>query len=323
MNKVSGKIIVKETGVGISNLLIIVYDLDPDSNIDEIFRASTSSANTDFWDRFRGDRIGSVLTSPSGEFELSYEDGEIQEQNEKKGPDLILLVMAPEEPQIINQCTPQSPQNLMLYCSNIARVNAGRAESYLVRLSTEQLEEFNIPYPKAAQGRLPDKDSLISDLDRSYALSDAVRKKLNERTSQRLSKTNEAAQKAKEAFANFNPSKVPAEVRADPTYLKPDDDLFKNQKAIIRRDLKQLSKSKIRRPLRLRLSQEQLDDLELTIDDEGKVSGTVEFDKILSHIEKTMQGAELFRVRSPFEARQMKKEADRIIDEIASGDESD
>jgi hypothetical protein len=37
MNIINGKIIVKETGSGIPNLVIVVYDLDPRTNAEEIF----------------------------------------------------------------------------------------------------------------------------------------------------------------------------------------------------------------------------------------------------------------------------------------------
>jgi len=36
VNKVVGKVIVKETGVGIPNLLIVIYDIDPNSWPEEI-----------------------------------------------------------------------------------------------------------------------------------------------------------------------------------------------------------------------------------------------------------------------------------------------
>ncbi len=29
MNKVAGKILVKETGLGVPNLLVVIYDIDP------------------------------------------------------------------------------------------------------------------------------------------------------------------------------------------------------------------------------------------------------------------------------------------------------
>jgi hypothetical protein len=318
VNKLSGKVVVRESGLGIPDLLIVVYDLDPECNIDEIFSSKKSLSGKDFWGRFKGDRIGSVLTSSSGGFELTYEDSEFQVQDPEKRPDLILLVMAPEEPQSKTQCTPAPPQHLMLYCSNIPRVKAGRSETYLIRISTEQLDEHSIHYPKAAQSRVSDKDSLLSELGRSYEIADAVHEKLNERRSQRVAKANEATERVKEAFANFNPSNVPAVIRDDPTYFKPDGNLFENQKLVIQRDLKQLSDLKVRRPLRLRLSQDQLADLGLTIDDNGKVSGTVEFHKLLTRIERTMQGAGLFRVRSPFEAVQKRREAERMIDDIVS-----
>ena len=36
MNKIAGKVILKETGVGIPNLLITIYDLDPGTKPEEV-----------------------------------------------------------------------------------------------------------------------------------------------------------------------------------------------------------------------------------------------------------------------------------------------
>ena len=39
INIVSGKIILKETGQGISNLLVVLYDLDPSAKLEDFIKS--------------------------------------------------------------------------------------------------------------------------------------------------------------------------------------------------------------------------------------------------------------------------------------------
>ena len=83
-NVVSGKVTLKETGIGIPDLLVVIYDLDPGTKPDEFIRGlfnpvpegsavpaeanviiSGGKAPTNSLG-FLGDRIGSVLTGQDG-----------------------------------------------------------------------------------------------------------------------------------------------------------------------------------------------------------------------------------------------------------------
>src|SRR5688500_5134951 len=98
MNKISGRVVLRESGAGIPDVLVVVYDVDPATKPEEaIARNATSELPPESLSG--GDRLGSVLTAKDGSFELSYEDAEFQIRNaNERRPDLVLQVLGPEEP---------------------------------------------------------------------------------------------------------------------------------------------------------------------------------------------------------------------------------
>src|SRR5262245_58652319 len=90
-NTVSGKVILKETGVGIPDLIVIIFDLDPvtgpDGRVLTIDGSTTNNAAS-----MPADRIGSVITSADGSWALPYDDSEFQASVNEKRPDLWILV---------------------------------------------------------------------------------------------------------------------------------------------------------------------------------------------------------------------------------------
>jgi hypothetical protein len=92
MNKVTGKILLENTATGIPNLLVTVYDIDPNSIPQTAGRTTATNLVAQFWEHIQGDRLGSVLTDTSGAFVLEYEDSDFQVHNGGKRPDLMLFV---------------------------------------------------------------------------------------------------------------------------------------------------------------------------------------------------------------------------------------
>ena len=130
MNTITGKVTLKESGMGIPDLLVVIYDIDPSNKNDESFETV-------------GDRIGSVITNQDGSWALSYEDAEFQTLNPtEKRPDLQLTVLAPED-------SDSDKPPIVLFSSKLLRVNSGRTEAYLIRLTLKQLEEAHIKLPAA------------------------------------------------------------------------------------------------------------------------------------------------------------------------------
>src|SRR5262249_38073336 len=97
-NTISGRVILKESGAGIPDLLVVLYDKDPGTKSEDALREAPPpivghTANDN------GDRIGSVLTGSDGRFKLIFEDAEFQIRNaQERRPDLLIKVLAPEEP---------------------------------------------------------------------------------------------------------------------------------------------------------------------------------------------------------------------------------
>ena len=141
-NIVSGKVLLKESGLGIPDLLVVIYDFDPDVKTSEDDQPSTPGAvaTTSPGNGF-GDRLGSVLTAIDGSWSLEYQDREFQIGNSKeKRPDLHLLVLGPEDAD-----TADTPA--VLYHSKLPRMNSGRREAALIRIASKQLQKLGIAIP--------------------------------------------------------------------------------------------------------------------------------------------------------------------------------
>lgn len=134
MNTVSGRVILKESGAGIPDLLVVLYSAIGVIPIPPSAPPPASIGIT-------GDRLGSVLTGSDGSFTLTYDDTSFQITDPKsRRPSVHLSVLAPEEPGI-------PPEALLLYSSVVVRQNAGAMEQYVIRLTTAQLQKAGIPLP--------------------------------------------------------------------------------------------------------------------------------------------------------------------------------
>ena len=136
MNSINGKVLHSQTGLGIQNLIVTIYDLDPipytssgeqnKGSLGELYRflfnnqlqlrsgleaylqiiyynlQGFSGAEQEEDPVLKtpreiaGDRLGSVLTDEKGEFTLQYEDAAFQRNDQEVRPDLVLFVLAPE-----------------------------------------------------------------------------------------------------------------------------------------------------------------------------------------------------------------------------------
>lgn len=183
-NKISGRITHHESGIGIPNLVVEIFDVDPKTfnpDLESIYvtpgrplKDETFEGGTEVDTRktlkqeLTADRLGSVITDSNGYFELIFEDEAFMVRKKLKlaptvaaastqpadraasqpapaiqdeiRPDLFLVVTAPEETGV------EIFKNV-IYRSNWARVNAGREETYMIRLTTRELEAAKIPVP--------------------------------------------------------------------------------------------------------------------------------------------------------------------------------
>jgi hypothetical protein len=152
-NLVSGKVLHKESGNGIANLLIELFDVDAWADPEGAATGTVATAdggvtsvtttlpfNGDLSALYKlGDRIGSVITDAAGtfSFDVSAKDFNSARTSEQK-PDLVLLVLAPDEPGL-------SPSDRLLHLAKDIYFNAGSSEAYIIRLPTALLEKKEIP----------------------------------------------------------------------------------------------------------------------------------------------------------------------------------
>ena len=156
MNEIHGKVLIKETGSGVPDLLIVVYDLDPRIETEKVLRGITDNKSLDIWKKIKGDRLASVLTDENGKFELQYEDSQFQVRDRERRPDIALFVVAPEDPST-------GPCPRILHVSYGTRRNAGRIEHYVIKLPREVLRKAGISIPGVLPfaPELPGVDDLL------------------------------------------------------------------------------------------------------------------------------------------------------------------
>lgn len=157
LNTVTGKVTLKESGIGIPDLLVVLYDIDPGVKNEESFSSPTSSGTETHppTEIVLGDRIGSVITGQDGSWQLNYDDSEfrILTPTEKR-PDLQLMVLAPEDGDSEKPST-------ILFTSKLLRINSGKIESYLIRLTSKQLIIGEIPIPSDKEENDNDTENKI------------------------------------------------------------------------------------------------------------------------------------------------------------------
>lgn len=146
MNAVLGKVVVKETRRGIGDLLVVLYDLDPasqETSFDDSFAFLFDDPASRTWRDLPGDRIGSVLTDRNGRFAFRYADEEFRVRNNERRPDLLLLVLAPDEGDR-GTFYGKHPFLRLLHIVRVPRAVAGRTESYMITLPKEMLARFGV-----------------------------------------------------------------------------------------------------------------------------------------------------------------------------------
>lgn len=151
--KVTIKLLHKETGKGLKDLLVVLLDLenfrDPESatagdpgirfsGISEAISGDPSRLN-DFIKNC--DRLFSGISDSEGKVSavITPHDFNTGKKSETK-PDLLLLVLSPEAPGL-------DVSRRILYLSNDLRVNAGSNEAYIVNIGTALLREKELPIP--------------------------------------------------------------------------------------------------------------------------------------------------------------------------------
>jgi hypothetical protein len=283
MNKVTGKILLEDTATGIPNLVVTVYDIDPNSIPQSASRTNATNLVTQFWEHFQGDRLGSVLTDGKGTFVLEYEDSDFQVHNGGKRPDLMLFVTAPERSGREN-CAP------VLHVSCGIRQHAGRTESYLIQLTAEQLAAAGLPLPTTPADEVEEPDRVVERLVKAELRAQAIDDGVRLLDKQRVERIRE---KAVGFEANFKPalrkmlSRVPDTLVDPASFVAPDESVFEKGTAIIRRGIEQVINSsdpKVRAPITgvIALTDEQKQALATRLGADGAIEAKA-LEDILGH----------------------------------------
>ena len=274
MNRISGRVVLRESGVGIPDLLVVLYDLDPGTKPEEVIDERSASRP--------GDRLAALLTRHDGGFSVDLEDVEFQIRNrDERRPDLVLQVLAPEEPGM-------REEQRILYASNAIRQNAGRIEEYLVRLGTDQLVKAGLPVPAAAGTPEPEPAAgrvrrMQADVQRSSALVDGMLEVARERVEAHRQRF-QARASAFGATLGASLSTVAAASLEPERRVQAGDSPVEKAGAVIRQDIRDVLNSddpSVRAPARgyISLTDEQVVALRAQVDadgtiDEAAIAGT-------------------------------------------------
>ena len=165
MKQISGHVLVKETNLGIPDLIVAAYDSG--RPIRESLRRGPDGKGLSLQDA--GRRIGSVLTEPDGRFVLTSEDLEFQ-GNEQR-PNLLIIVFAPEDVQGLDMPYPLPPEERILYISAVPRNDAGAEEAFTIRLLQAQLDHFDLKAGASSPDSSVDDHRLAAAIEGSWNLS--------------------------------------------------------------------------------------------------------------------------------------------------------
>jgi hypothetical protein len=126
VNSISGKVVLKESGIGIPDLVVAIYDLDPGTKPEEEIGTPAgpiSATSQPFATQPAGDSLGSVQLNKDGTFRLTFDDAEFRiRKPDERRPDLLLMILAPED------ADSETPPKV-LFSSKLLRQNSGRTES--------------------------------------------------------------------------------------------------------------------------------------------------------------------------------------------------
>ena len=164
INKITGRIVRADNGLGIENLKVVVFDIDSASSITRILAdnghisPSTSPSAVPSTtpalemikllfgpaleedselrgDAPSGDRLGSVLTASDGSFEIEFDDSAFNDEGKEKRPDILLAVIGPDTSIAINGHGYGLPEfKRLVHLSLYTSWNAGRQESFFLRI---------------------------------------------------------------------------------------------------------------------------------------------------------------------------------------------
>jgi len=296
MRRIHGRVLVRETNLGIENLLVTAYDAAVETAAMLLEAAASPKGKEAF-----GRRIASVVTDGNGAFELTADD--LHFSGNEPRPNLLLVIFAPEDVQSAERPFPLPPERRILYLSAVPRTDAGAEEAFVIRLLQKQLEHFSI----TAGGIASKSDVAVSRLQeggrQALELRDGLKEKMGpqlRREQQRVDKIRKAAKEKVQALSGIPRHLRDGELRNNKLLIQHRRDLAAKLKPLqdqaIHAGLARLKK--LKPTLRLSLTSEDLQKLGLRQEGDRLV-GNVDVKELIVKARSLNGGHDLVRRRSP------------------------
>jgi hypothetical protein len=205
MKQICGYVLVKETNSGVPNLVVTAYDCEKSIEAMIADRREKNGASLEKL----GKRIGSVLTDQDGKFTL--ESNELEFQGNESRPDLLILILAPEDIQDPESPFPLLPEQRVLYVSTVPRTDAGAEEAFFIRLLQKQLDRFHISSATSARESVSSVGRLGNAIENTWDFRDSLRNRLKGRLQQEQDKSEKIRKHAQDKVKNL--SAIPLHLR--------------------------------------------------------------------------------------------------------------
>jgi hypothetical protein len=143
MSAVDGRVVVRETGIGVKGLMVSLYGSAPAAESPQAPTRDTASRL----------RIGSVLTGPNGTFHFTYDSATLNSVA-RQSVDITVVVTAPDTDLHDEEDTTAGS------LAWATRRRAGVAEVFVLRVGREELLAAGIPPPRTE----PDTNDTVAKL---------------------------------------------------------------------------------------------------------------------------------------------------------------
>lgn len=130
MHRVSGRVVVRESGTGVPNLLVTVL-----ADVAEGLGGRTAPLGPGS----KANRIAAIITDDHGRFSVEFDEASLRKSAEDDDLDLVVVVSTPD----------MRNGGQRLYVSE-PRQRAGRVEEFLIELEREQLAKAAIKTPRSS-----------------------------------------------------------------------------------------------------------------------------------------------------------------------------
>jgi hypothetical protein len=297
MNRIFGRVLVRETNVGIPNLVVAAFDSDVG---EERRQVPVVDPNTTMFDRL-GNRIGSTLTDSKGDFVFDFADVEFQNPEAAQGgrlprPDILLAVFAPEDTMSIDEPFPEPPEKRILHFTKLPRVDAGLTEAFVIRLMQKQLSKLGIPEPGSPdaeiQSRMLDISRFASSVESGWILRDRLREQIGARVRQEAAKAKKISDTAKEKLKELTARRP--ETRGKGLFVPWLGSTENAQKSAIEKGLNRIQR--VTRSFTMSLSEDELENLNLKFG-EGATEAEVSSEVLLKFMMARYGNMDLVRIR--------------------------